>query len=309
MDDVQKIELYENVITSLFSKLKEQDNSFLREKDNTNTTEKAMSLLDWANKEENFVFDNVYAYIFQDLKSVYIGRTTNLIARDKQHRTDKDSAVFKFSQTNSVEIPIMTILERNVSLEDGIKMESFYCSVAKKKGWNLINIAKTGIPVSAGKPKSRWDFEKCYNEAIKYSNVGDFKKNTPSAYEKSIRNGYLRDFHWLKGRVLNVKRVRTYDECVEIARKYNSLKSFYKNERRIYRYSTERGWISDFTWLKKEKEHKKKIAQYTQDGVLLNVFDSINEASKATNISYNGIYNCYKGKTNEYKGYVWKPVI
>lgn len=308
MDDVQKIELYENVITSLFSKLKEQDNSFLREKNNTNTTEKAMSLLDWANKEENFVFDNVYAYIFQDLKSVYIGRTTNLIARDKQHRTDKDSAVFKFSQTNSVEIPIMTILERNISLEDGIKMESFYCSVAKKKGWNLINIAKTGIPVSAGKPKARWDFEKCYNEAIKYSNVGDFKKHAPYAYERSIRKGFLSDFYWLNGRILNVKRIRTYEECVEIAKKYKSLNSFYKNERRVFRYSKDKGWLDDFTWLKREKEHKKKVAQYTKDGILLNVFPSINKASTTTGLSYSGIYNCYIGKTMEYKEYIWKPV-
>ena len=309
MNDSQKIELYETVINHLFLKLKGQDGTFLRNKKEIDIINKSKLLLDFAKKSNDFVFDNVYAYIFQDTKSIYIGRTIDLVARDKQHRLDKDSSVFKFANINSVKIPPMTILERNISLEDGIKKEDYYCNVARKSGWNLINVAKTGISIAVGKSKQRWNYEKCYSEAIKYDKVGDFKKFCPNAYSYAIKNGIIQDFYWLKGRVLNVKRVRSYTECYEVAKKYELLNDFYKKDKRIFRYAKTRGWLKDYSWLKKEKEHKKKVAQYTIDGVLVRIFDSIYQASKITKFSYNGIYACYNQKRKEYRGFIWKPIV
>lgn len=48
------------------------------------------------------------------------------------------------------------------------------------------------------------------------------------------------------------------------------------------------------------------ILQYSKDGVLLNVFDSISDASKKTNITYQNIHSNIKGFSKSAGGFVFK---
>lgn len=69
------------------------------------------------------------------------------------------------------------------------------------------------------------------------------------------------------------------------------------------------------TGLKRTTEQKEKarycqpsmriVEQYTMDGVLINKFQSINEAARNTNSSYAGIALCCSGKRNKYKNHIW----
>ena len=56
----------------------------------------------------------------------------------------------------------------------------------------------------------------------------------------------------------------------------------------------------------KEKRNYKKICQYNKNGKLINIFESINEASKKTNIKRYGISNCLNKRLKTSGGYIWK---
>lgn len=45
----------------------------------------------------------------------------------------------------------------------------------------------------------------------------------------------------------------TYDVCYEIAKRYNTLKDFYKNEQSCYNRTRQKGWLKEYKWLKKER--------------------------------------------------------
>jgi hypothetical protein len=51
--------------------------------------------------------------------------------------------------------------------------------------------------------RNTWkDYDNCYTEAKKYTNVSEFKKNSPGAYVASCKNQWIKDFDWLEGRRL-----------------------------------------------------------------------------------------------------------
>ncbi|MBO7526481.1 MAG: HNH endonuclease [Clostridia bacterium] len=50
----------------------------------------------------------------------------------------------------------------------------------------------------------------------------------------------------------------------------------------------------------------KKVAQYDIDGNLINIYNSVINASKETNISQANISSCALGKRNKAGGFIWK---
>lgn len=43
------------------------------------------------------------------------------------------------------------------------------------------------------KPRNYWTYEKCKEESLKYDNRKDFKENSSSAYNTSLKNNWLND--------------------------------------------------------------------------------------------------------------------
>ena len=145
--------------------------------------------------------DNVYAYFFTELNSVYVGRSIQPLIRDKQHRNSAKSSVYAFSKTYNVSIPDMVILKNNLTPEEGLEWEDKYVGMFKDRGWNLINKAKTGKQCgSFGGCKIKWTKRKCYKEAQKYETLKDFYTFSPSAYQAANTNGWLDEYTWLKRR-------------------------------------------------------------------------------------------------------------
>lgn len=54
------------------------------------------------------------------------------------------------------------------------------------------------------------------------------------------------------------------------------------------------------------ENHRKKVAQYTKSGKLINVYDSQTIAAKQTNSTQGGISDCIRGKIKTHNGFVWK---
>ena len=51
--------------------------------------------------------------------------------------------------------------------------------------------------------------------------------------------------------------------------------------------------------------HYKRIGQYDLNNNLIQIFDSIKEASEYTSVSYTGIIKCAKGKIHTSGNYIW----
>lgn len=65
-------------------------------------------------------------------------------------------------------------------------------------------------------------------------------------------------------------------------------------------------WTYTSTFNLKEDIRKKKVIQYDCEGELVKVFDSISEASKATEINKSSIAKCCRGERNKAGDFIWK---
>ena len=64
----------------------------------------------------------------------------------------------------------------------------------------------------------KWDNNTCYEEALKYHTTGDFKLNSPRAYEVSRKKGWIKDYVWLENTVRCISKKWTYEVCLELAK-------------------------------------------------------------------------------------------
>lgn len=65
-------------------------------------------------------------------------------------------------------------------------------------------------------------------------------------------------------------------------------------------------WTYTSTFDLKEDIRKKKVIQYDLAGEKINVFDSIAEASKSTEINNSSIAKCCRGERNKAGGFIWR---
>lgn len=77
------------------------------------------------------------------------------------------------------------------------------------------------------KPNRHWTYERCYEIAKKYEWLSDFVKNGRNVYDISLKQGYIKDFTWLK---------RHYDEneTIIIARKHYIYGYFFPEFNAVY---------------------------------------------------------------------------
>lgn len=143
----------------------------------------------------------VYAYFFTDRHSFYIGRTCNQNQRDWSHR-NCESSVGEYVCKTGAEFPEMTILEDNLTLDESLIYEDMYIEQYLSEGWNKINKARTGLHSgSIGSLRDhKWTRENCYKAALECKTNTEFQTKYPSAYHKSIKNGWKKDYTWFKQR-------------------------------------------------------------------------------------------------------------
>ena len=70
--------------------------------------------------------DNIYIYVWEELNTIYIGRTVNPKSRHWAHKHRENETTYKFSEENGIEHPKMTIIENNLTTQEGIEREKYW---------------------------------------------------------------------------------------------------------------------------------------------------------------------------------------
>lgn len=76
--------------------------------------------------------DNIYIYIWEELNTIYIGRTIDPKRRHRQHKNRERERTYQFSSKYGVEHPPMIILETNLSVDSGVKREKYWIQYYKE---------------------------------------------------------------------------------------------------------------------------------------------------------------------------------
>ena len=195
--------------------------------------------------------DSVYVYIFEDTKTAYVGRTLirRQKKRDKEHIFNLEADnVARYAKKHHVPVPPMTILETNLTLEEGLDREDYWRRWYEDHGYTMLNRLATGIgkgslgAISHGK----WNRKTCYEEAKKYKSATEFLKANGSAYDAARRNGWLIDYTWF-----DILWEAKWDKqaCYNEAKKYKTRGEFQRGSRGAYAKALEKGWIKEYSWL------------------------------------------------------------
>ena len=84
----------------------------------------------------------------------------------------------------------------------------------------------------------KWTYEKCKEEAKKYSSRSEFLKKSNNAYSSSWRNKWLDDFF--------PKEKITYEKCKEEAKKYKNRSEFKMKNGSAYNAALKQHWLNTF---------------------------------------------------------------
>jgi len=198
----------------------------------------------------------VYVYEFSD-KIAYVGLTFDMNSREQQHK--KRGPVFQHSKSTQ-NIANLKQLTDYIDVEDAKNKESEYVTNYLNEGWKLLNSAKTG---ACGGGERKWTKEKCRIEAMKYENVGDYKRNSLS-YRAAVRNKWLDEICSHMNRVKKHSNYWTKERCREVASKFETRKEFEFNYRGAYIACRKNNWLDDVCFHMKNRKQKPK-GYWTKD--------------------------------------------
>ena len=206
----------------------------------------------------------IYCYEFPD-KVVYIGRTSNITKRNKEHKKIHrhsdgritKGAVLKYSEKTGISIPPPKVLKDNLTLFQSREEEDNFCKEYKNNGYTLLNIAKTGkYSGSLGACLLYDDYEQILDTAKKYSGKFEFIKKHGGMYSA-------------------VKRMGLWKQLVE-----------------------------DVGW-KKHVSGKDIYVYFSKNMELFGIFPSITDTIKATKVSKYRIFGVINKKIKDADGFIF----
>lgn len=96
------------------------------------------------------------------------------------------------------------------------------------------------------KELKKWTYETCWQVANGFTTLKDFRIKYSSAYNVASRNGWIKEYTWLK--VCKNHGYWDYDKCYKEAKKYITITDFAKECGSAHFRAKENGWIKDYTW-------------------------------------------------------------
>lgn len=106
------------------------------------------------------------------------------------------------------------------------------------------------------KPNGYWTYERCKEEANKYSSKSEFQKGNGTAYAVARKKRWIND--WF-GNKINPNNTWTKEKCYEEALKYDTIKDFRAKSAVAYCTACHNKWNKDYTWLKTSKGNSRLI--------------------------------------------------
>lgn len=149
--------------------------------------------------------------------------------------------------------------------------------------------------------RNYWTYEICKEEALKYKTRSDFKKGSPTAYKKSIKNKWNVFSHMAQ--VIKPKGYWTYERCKDVARSCKNRTEFSKKESWAYNTSLNNGWIDEICSHMNDKGNIKKRCIYSYEFrnkiSYIGLTHDVNKRWKKRRLDNNDIVNIHIKKTKE----------
>ena len=195
----------------------------------------------------------VYVYEMTELKTCYVGRTSDLHKRDLSHRRGrkhKDGSVtydslYAFCVGNNTQIPEPIVKDKELSGEESLIREDYWVNSYKENGWNVINKAKTGrLSGSLGAIK-KWDYETCKEFCKNYAYKSEVRAANCTCYTTCLKNNWFEEFGIADKKVHPNGCWNIKDNCIKEAKKYNSRTEFIIKSIGAYRGAKRNGWLKD----------------------------------------------------------------
>ena len=136
------------------------------------------------------------------------------------------------------------------------------------------------------KPNGYWTYESCYAEAKKYKSRKEYEEYSCSAYNVSLKNGWLDNYIWFEEK-MKPKGYWTYERCYEEAKKYKTRKSFQIGCGSAYSNSLKNGWLRDYTWFVNFRKPRGYYSKYENCLDETKKYKSRNEFKKGCASAYN----------------------
>ena len=144
------------------------------------------------------------------------------------------------------------------TLKEFAEKKSGCYSVALKNGW----LGDYTWLKRKQKTNGYWDYDKCFNEAIKYSSRREFKEENDSAYRSAIKNGWIDEYTWFT----KPNKKWTYQTCLEESKKYSTRGEFALGCSGAYHVARENNWLDEYVWLKDGKQFRlEKWGKWTKE--------------------------------------------
>jgi len=132
--------------------------------------------------------------------------------------------------------------------------------------------------------------------------INDLTPELAQYYENFYKEKYESDGYLILNKVATGSLGGGYfrhtkEECENVAKKYDTLVDFYKNEESIYTAARQHGWLKDYTWLKRQEQ---EIVSYEEAYEEAKKYEYIGDFSKNAQRQYNAAY-----KRGWLKDYTW----
>lgn len=279
----------------------------------------------WFERQPNFVVDKihcVYGYFFDELHTVYIGRTKDAVSRDWQHR-NTDCPVRRFADKNNVQVPNMLIIVKELTRDESLILEDLYVEKYRNEGWNLINTAKTGLGSgSIGSVCTKWNKKTCLEAALKCETRYEFQHNFSAAYQVARKRGWLKDYTHFK-EIRKPKGYWNYENCFNEALNYNSRLEFARGNQRAYEVALKNGWLDNYGWFIDPSESYRKVHEKQKNSSdrskrvlqidkktheVIREWPSTKEIERELGFANQSIGSCCLGKKNHKTayGFIWR---
>ena len=180
----------------------------------------------------------IYVYEFND-NYAYVGLTYNLFKRHNRRLSDKNDPVYIHYNIN----PNFNLIQLTdyIDVNEAKKLENQWLEYYKKNDWIILNRNKTG---SLGGNSTKWTYEECKKESMKYNTHIEFKRNNNNCVHAIYKNKW----HELLKHLKYDKRPNkfwTYEKCLESANKCISKTEFCKNFKGAYASAKYNNWYDE----------------------------------------------------------------
>ena len=97
------------------------------------------------------------------------------------------------------------------------------------------------------KPTGYWNKERCIEEASKYNNISEWKKNNETSYNVALKNGWSEECNKHMVRKTKPTGYWNKERCIDSAIKYTNRSEWFKHDKRAYHASIKNGWFKECT--------------------------------------------------------------